>query len=146
MQRYTGTVYCGVKRVKPEDELKHWKYIKKERVNGKWRYYYDDELANKYADGVVEQNANETVAYNKDGKLDLKSKYNKVSTNTTRYTDSKRLFSRTTTDKIVEKGKGLLSNTESTKTVVTKERGLLERAAAKGEKWIYNTFLKKKNK
>lgn len=23
------------------DELYHWKYIKKERVNGKWRYYYD---------------------------------------------------------------------------------------------------------
>lgn len=25
----------------PEDELMHWKYIKKEKVNGKWRYYYD---------------------------------------------------------------------------------------------------------
>ena len=24
------------------DALMHWKYIKKERVNGKWRYYYDD--------------------------------------------------------------------------------------------------------
>lgn len=24
------------------DELKHWKYVKKERVNGRWRYYYDD--------------------------------------------------------------------------------------------------------
>ena len=24
-----------------EDSLMHWKYIKKERVNGKWRYYYD---------------------------------------------------------------------------------------------------------
>lgn len=23
------------------DELYHWKYIKKKRVNGKWRYYYD---------------------------------------------------------------------------------------------------------
>jgi hypothetical protein len=24
-----------------EDELMHWKYIKREKVNGKWRYYYD---------------------------------------------------------------------------------------------------------
>lgn len=24
-----------------DDTLMHWKYIKKERVNGKWRYYYD---------------------------------------------------------------------------------------------------------
>lgn len=25
-----------------DDELMHWKYVKKKRVNGKWRYYYDD--------------------------------------------------------------------------------------------------------
>lgn len=24
------------------EELKHWKYISKERVNGKWRYKYED--------------------------------------------------------------------------------------------------------
>lgn len=24
-----------------EDELMHWKYIKKEKIKGKWRYYYD---------------------------------------------------------------------------------------------------------
>lgn len=30
-----------------EDELMHWKYVKKERVNGKWKYYYDwDEFKN----------------------------------------------------------------------------------------------------
>ena len=23
------------------DELYHWKYVKKKKVNGKWRYYYD---------------------------------------------------------------------------------------------------------
>lgn len=34
------------------DDLQHWKYVKKKKVNGKWRYYYDikdaiglDELA-----------------------------------------------------------------------------------------------------
>lgn len=25
------------------DDLQHWKYIKKKKVNGKWRYYYDKE-------------------------------------------------------------------------------------------------------
>lgn len=30
-----------------EDEIMHWKYIKREKVNGKWRYYYDkDEMKN----------------------------------------------------------------------------------------------------
>lgn len=24
------------------DELKHWKYLKREKKNGKWRYYYSD--------------------------------------------------------------------------------------------------------
>lgn len=24
------------------DELKHWKYVKREKKNGKWVYYYDD--------------------------------------------------------------------------------------------------------
>lgn len=27
--------------VKKKNELTHWKYIKKEKKNGKWRYYYD---------------------------------------------------------------------------------------------------------
>ena len=24
------------------NDIRHWKYIKRERVNGKWRYYYND--------------------------------------------------------------------------------------------------------
>lgn len=30
-------------RLYNSDELQHWKYIKKKKVNGKWRYYYDTE-------------------------------------------------------------------------------------------------------
>lgn len=41
MKRYYGTVIA--KRTRPNDELKHWKYIKKTKVNGKWRYTYDKE-------------------------------------------------------------------------------------------------------
>lgn len=28
------------------NELKHWKYLKKKKVNGKWRYYYSDDEYN----------------------------------------------------------------------------------------------------
>lgn len=41
------------------NELYHWKYIRKEKVNGKWKYYYDDGTpkVNNYfykdADGVM---------------------------------------------------------------------------------------------
>ena len=35
-----------VRRTNRSDELQHWKYLKKEKKNGKWRYYYDkDALA-----------------------------------------------------------------------------------------------------
>lgn len=28
-----------------EQELYHWKYLRKEKVNGKWRYYYEEDDA-----------------------------------------------------------------------------------------------------
>lgn len=37
---YNGNLYNA-------DEIKHWKYVSKKKVNGKWRYYYkDDEYEN----------------------------------------------------------------------------------------------------
>lgn len=32
--------YYAVTRSGQDDELKHFKYVHKEKVNGKWRYYY----------------------------------------------------------------------------------------------------------
>lgn len=52
------------------DELKHWKYIKKVRKNGKWRYYYDVEDAM----GVDEREAYEKVRLANDFNL-AKSNY-----------------------------------------------------------------------
>lgn len=31
-----------------DDYLQHWKYIKREKVNGKWRYFYDNEAYRNY--------------------------------------------------------------------------------------------------
>lgn len=49
-----------------DDELMHWKYIKRVRKNGKWRYYYDT----KSALGITQRNranarANEYNRYQK---------------------------------------------------------------------------------
>ena len=30
-----------------DEELMHWKYIKREKKNGRWVYYYDEKAANK---------------------------------------------------------------------------------------------------
>lgn len=42
MEKY----YAIVRRTDSNSELKHWKYIKKLKKNGKWRYYYPGDLLN----------------------------------------------------------------------------------------------------
>lgn len=49
-------------------DLQHWKYIKREKVNGKWRYYYhDDEAESKIRDASIASGNNAREA-------DIKSK------------------------------------------------------------------------
>ena len=51
--------YRAVAKEDPEKDLTHWKYIKRERVNGKWRYYYselkrkENELRKQYDDALT---------------------------------------------------------------------------------------------
>ena len=45
-----------------DDELMHWKYIKKEKVNGKWRYYYNVGDAG-YIDGYTGKKPSSIVGY-----------------------------------------------------------------------------------
>ena len=37
--------YVAVIRRKPGEDIEHWKYIKREKKNGKWRYTYDKDSA-----------------------------------------------------------------------------------------------------
>lgn len=97
------------------DELKHWKYIKKVKgKNGKWRYIYDQSELDKYDKEVV---VTERVT-TKDGT---------TSRNKVKYQKSNKLF-----DSI---GSG------SGKYSYTKNQGLISRATAKAEKWVYKKFL-----
>lgn len=34
-------MYVAVQRTGEKNELKHWKYLRREKKNGKWRYYYE---------------------------------------------------------------------------------------------------------
>lgn len=40
--------YTAVVKRKDSDELRHWKYIKREKVNGKWKYYYKKSPAEQF--------------------------------------------------------------------------------------------------
>ena len=38
----------------PADELYHWKYIKREKVDGKWRYTYKDDNVDKTRSPIIQ--------------------------------------------------------------------------------------------
>lgn len=46
------------------DELYHWKYVKKKKVNGKWRYYYDAESLKKDVNDTLGITAKERMNKN----------------------------------------------------------------------------------
>ena len=43
----------AMKHDTPDNSLQHWKYIKREKVNGKWRYTYKDDEGNKSSTGKI---------------------------------------------------------------------------------------------
>ncbi len=116
----------------PDDELYHWKYIKKVKTkSGKWRYYYDQQLDSRYK-------------YN--NKYHVPDKRNKNGdTNydkTEEWKDVDRLSGSKTT--FITSGGAFFPGSKGYHYEhVTYERGALGRLQAKGEKWIYNNILKK---
>lgn len=119
-----------VKRTGCDDKnsLKHWKYIKREKVNGKWRYIYDDSELRKFAKGTTDKS--ETVSNNSfGGKL--------TETKETLYKRTDNLFDEGTA---TTKGSSAIGDNTYKFTHTTKTQGKISRSVAKGEKFIYDTF------
>lgn len=127
-----------IKREKPDDELfhsdeylgeefddglHHWKYIKREKVNGKWRYYYDDSKLRDFAKGTTKTSK-------------TTDEYGRTITNTTQYKKTNDLFDRKTT---ITSGDTVLPT--PTNTTVINKQGKLSRVEADAEKWIFDTFI-----
>lgn len=58
--------YRAVTKEDPKKDLTHWKYIKREKVNGKWQYTYNKENVDKAVNYVKQEASREAqnVAYN----------------------------------------------------------------------------------
>ena len=58
--------YRAVTKEDPKKDLTHWKYIKREKVNGKWRYSYDKENIDKAVNYAKQEATREAqnLAYN----------------------------------------------------------------------------------
>lgn len=126
--------YYAIHRTGQGDELQHWKYIKKKKINGKWRYFYDQGEVDKYKNQQKQQYTT------KDGTFVTKQ-----------YKDSNKLMSLETNLKT----SGSYYTSNGTTGVfsdhkVTYKRGKIDRAIdkarAKGEKYIYDNFINKKKK
>lgn len=119
------------------DEMYHWKYIKKKKVNGKWRYYYDTTELDKYKNNVVETEISKGATQ----MIRDLGVYDVTKRNITNYKTSNRLFDKTSdslNNIVGSNGHVYLDNH------YYQYQGKLSRAYAKAEKKIYNTFYKGK--
>lgn len=126
--------YYAVVRTGSQDELQHWKYIKKKKVNGKWLYFYDQGEVDKYKN-------NQTQVYTeKDGtkvrKVWKEDKKSWVSSKSTLKSSGSTI------------GFGISSDFKSKKVEYTRGKAdrFIDKKIAKGEKYIYDNFLNKKKK
>ena len=140
MVRTIQEQYYAVVRTGSNDELQHWKYIKKKKVNGKWRYYYDKSQLDKFKYGDKETKVTR--------KGESYTTYGTLTKTTKTYKKSKSLFDKKSIKE--ERPHNPKRSLGRTWSVVNKKveykQGKLSRLQAKAEKWVYNTFIKQKNK
>lgn len=108
-----------------DDELMHWKYIKKIRKNGKWHYFYDDSELKKY-----ENNFTTTTVMQDDSDMERRT--------TTKYRQSNNLLSNRTQST----SSGSIGNgrrvTRYEISEITETQGKIDRAYAKAERFVYD--------
>ena len=103
-----------------DDELKHWKYIKRVKgKDGKYRYIYNDQKHRMHQIGVTESKRDANGAVHK-----------------TQYKQRQGLYDHESTYQLFNGGSSL----------TVKYEGKLSRAAAKGEKWIFDNLISNKRK
>ncbi len=121
------------------DELYHWKYIDRVKTSsGKWKYIYDQTELNRFDKGEER----------------ISRGARKVGPNTIETYEGKTIYKKTNNllGSTKTSGQYVLNGGFSNKNTATpqkhytevkvKEQGKLDRAQAKVEKWVYNSFLK----
>lgn len=121
--------YYAIHRTGSDDELQHWKYIKRIKVKGKWRYFYDKEELEKFEKG-----------YGKT--IEKKDRNGNIKNITTVYEKTNDLFGGKVSVK--RSGVNMYSGKNWTNIHTVKQQGKIDRLIAKGEKYIFDKFLKNK--
>lgn len=138
--------YYAVYKTDPTDEIKHWKYIKKIKVGGKWRYFYDQADVDKYKNQLEKKSGDHTTRYTEGNDL-LSSKY-KVSnmftfddkTGTTKYYKDSTTYVRGKIERAIDTAiakieKKVFNNVYSEKAKEKRKRNMV-----KAKQWIEKNF------
>lgn len=154
--------YRAVTKEDPAKDLTHWKYIKRVKKNGKWRYYYDATELKKYRTGANETKKAVTTVKNTN---DLIGDEHTFNYNGVEYTVKNRgiieqlmnngvgdsvdkqtviTFYMKTDDLLSSSSSTVSGNTKNSTTYVFKKQGRIDRAIANAEKWIFDKFLNKR--
>lgn len=129
MEKY----YAITRSADTDDELKHFKYIKRVKMpSGKWKYIYDaDQKLTKYKNGFS------TTQTSNDGKTEL----DKI----TEYKQTDDLFDGTSRWSF-ETGPYFKGDQRHREEHTTHKQGKISRAIAKGEKWIFDNLISSSKK
>lgn len=122
--------YKAIVKRKSDDELQHWKYIKRVKgKNGKWQYYYDTANTDlqKYKNKLI-TNSSENIG-------------NHTFEKRTEWKQHDGLFDKTEKSDWVKVGWNNDNSHNQYYQIETNYQGKLSRAAAKGEKWIFDNLI-----
>lgn len=124
---------CNMSVQASNDDLMHWKYIKKKKgKNGKWIYYYNDTDLKRYErSGYDDRLSSTTTAKYQNGKTVVSKDY---------YRKTNDLFGGTTRTTTVSGGKNVVERKTN-----YHEQGKVDRLIAKGEKFLFDKIFSKLN-
>lgn len=125
---------CNMSVQASNDDLMHWKYIKKKKgKNGKWIYYYNDTDLKRYErSGYDDRLSSTTTAKYQNGKTIVSKDY---------YRKTNDLFGGTTRMTTIGEGKNVIERKTN-----YHEQGKVDRLIAKGEKFLFDKIFSKLNK
>lgn len=125
---------CNMSVQASNDDLMHWKYIKKKKgKNGKWIYYYNDTDLKRYErSGYDDRLSSTTTAKYQNGKTVVSKDY---------YRKTNDLFGGTTRMTTIGEGKNVIERKTN-----YHEQGKVDRLIAKGEKFLFYKIFSKLNK
>lgn len=120
-----------------DDVLMHWKYIKREKKNGRWVYYYDQSSLDKIKDNYY-NDVTSSARYAKTN-ASLRKKLSRMSTTNSNYEKTKKALERSEANFKTSNARAKASEKKYNQMKIS---SFAERAISKGAVKVANFFSK----